>query len=222
MQQCYILHAFKWARRWRKMAATWIRCITTNHQRISKAVSYSKDLHRMCLYRPHLFLRRFFPTCICVIIAMPWQITSIFLRFAALFLCDCTAALTFSRLTLTLPTQSCWPCRAMQFDGKSLSFGPPCFTEPSVLLCLASELPLITILQWRMTNWMAAARSKIKCEWICVAELQFEVFLRRLTYLFSLVTRLSAFILYWDVFACVAKGMALCWGEDMCSFISSL
>lgn len=66
----------------------------------------------------------------------------------------------------------------MQFDGKSLSFGPPCFMEPSVLLCLASELPLITILQRRMTNWTAAARSKIKHEWLCVAELQFEVFLK--------------------------------------------
>lgn len=97
----------------------------------------------------------------------------------------------------------------MQFDGKSLSFGPPCFKEPSVLLCLASELPLITILQWRMTNWMAAARSEIKREWIHVAELQFEVFFKEVNVPVFLLLR--AFQLSYCTERCVSPVWQRVW-----------
>lgn len=79
-----------------------------------------------------------------------------------------------------------------------------------MLLCLASELPLITILQWRMTNWMAAARSKIKRERIRVAELQFEVFFKEVNVpVFSCYAPFSFHTVLRDVFRLCGKGYGI-------------
>lgn len=79
-----------------------------------------------------------------------------------------------------------------------------------MLLCLASELPLITILQWRMTNWMAAARSEIKRERIRVAELQFEVFFKEVNVpVFSCCAPFSFHTVLRDVFRLCGKGYGI-------------